>query len=324
MPRHDPLPRAIATGPFSVREGFDAGATKKRLRGADLARPFHGIRTLKQATAPDAARAHDYDNDALDLIIRRCSEYAPLLREGQHFSHLTAAVLWRIPLPGHVAESDPLHVTSTTPRNAPRGAGIVGHRAPPVAIHTRFGFPVSSPENTWLALASVGTPVDELIVAGDALVLDPAQLDPRDIRPYTTIDRLATALAHYVGRGKRAAVEAIRQVRQGAESRQETRLRLLVVRAGFPEPVLQAQILDAAGRPIGRGDLYYPEFRTILEYDGQHHRTNDRQYESDLARVERFTRSDYEYVRVTKSRMQSPRVVISLLDNALRVRGWTG
>ena len=317
MPRHDPLPRALASGPFSVREGFDAGATKKRLRGADLVSPFHGIRTLASAstTAPD---------DALSLTIRRCSEYAPLLREGQYFSHLTAAVLWRIPLPGYVTEADPLHVTSTTPRNAPRGAGIVGHRAPPAAIHSRFGFPVSSPEDTWLALASAGTPVDELIVAGDALVLDPAQLDPRDIRPYSTIDRLAAALAQYSGRGKRAAVEAVRLVRQGAESRQETRLRLLVVRAGFPEPVLQAQILDAAGRPIGRADMYYPEFRTILEYDGQQHRTDDRQYESDLARVERFTRADYEYVRVTRNRIRSQNLVISLLDRALRSRGWTG
>ena len=316
MPRHDPLPRALTFRPFSVADGFAAGATKKRLLGPDLDRPFRGIRTPKSFRTVTA-------QDDLSLTIRRCSEYAPRLLPGQYFSHLTAAVLWRMPLPRHVAPTDPLHVTSTIPRNAPRSVGIAGHRAPPATIHTRFGFPVSSPEDTWLALASIFS-ADELIVAADALVLDPEVLDPRDIRPYSTIENLIAAFDSFAGRGKRAAAEALPQIRQGAESPRETLLRLLAVRAGYPEPVLQAQILDADGRFIARGDMFYPEYRTVFEYDGQQHRTDDVQYESDLGRSENIKKADYEHVRITKRRFRSPRMVIALLDEALRRRGWRG
>ena len=51
----------------------------------------------------------------------------------------------------------------------------------------------------------------------------------------------------------------------------ETRLRLLLIRAGLPRPVLQHRLVDGRGFPIARLDLAYVAHRLGVEYDGQHH-----------------------------------------------------
>ena len=52
----------------------------------------------------------------------------------------------------------------------------------------------------------------------------------------------------------------------------ETRLRMLLVLSGLPRPAAQVPLHDRSGRFIGRPDLYYPEHRLGLEYDGTTHR----------------------------------------------------
>lgn len=57
-----------------------------------------------------------------------------------------------------------------------------------------------------------------------------------------------------------------------SESVMESQLRMLLVLAGLPRPQAQAGLHDAHGRPIGRADLFYPEARLVIEYDGVNHR----------------------------------------------------
>src|SRR3989440_12745302 len=52
----------------------------------------------------------------------------------------------------------------------------------------------------------------------------------------------------------------------------ETRLRMELIRARLPVPCVQADIADAAGNFIGRADLYYPDRRRLIEYDGENHK----------------------------------------------------
>jgi len=56
------------------------------------------------------------------------------------------------------------------------------------------------------------------------------------------------------------------------ESPMESRLRMLLVLGGLPRPQAQTRIHDRQGRFVGRLDLYYPEHRLGLEYDGAIHR----------------------------------------------------
>jgi hypothetical protein len=57
-----------------------------------------------------------------------------------------------------------------------------------------------------------------------------------------------------------------------SESPMESRLRMLLVLAGLPRPVAQMSLHDAKGHFLGRPDLYYPDHRLGIEYDGATHR----------------------------------------------------
>jgi very-short-patch-repair endonuclease len=54
----------------------------------------------------------------------------------------------------------------------------------------------------------------------------------------------------------------------------ETRLRMLLVLAGLPRPQAQVKLFDETGQFIGRPDLYYPEAKLGIEYDGGTHRAS--------------------------------------------------
>jgi very-short-patch-repair endonuclease len=83
-----------------------------------------------------------------------------------------------------------------------------------------------------------------------------------------------------------------------AESPMETRLRWLLIQRGLPRPQVQVNLGDERNG-IGRVDLYYPQARLILEYDGDNHRDRlvaDNRRQNLLLnagfRLLRFTASD--------------------------------
>ncbi|MGW9630297.1 endonuclease domain-containing protein [Agromyces sp. NPDC055520] len=283
MPQRIPIPDALRDRAFTTVEGLSAGLGEGRLRGSDLTRPFHGIRIVVEASDP----------------VARCRSYLPRLRDGQFFSHETAARLWGVPLPTPFDPSAPLHVSSFAPERPPRTRGVVGHELRPgrVDVVTRSGMPVADAASTWLQLATA-LRLDDLVAAGDHLVLDPAVLDPRDIRPHLPLHELLEAARKYRGRGRRLAVEAARLVRIGAESRPESLLRLLLLRAGLPEPELNFVVIGADGGFVARVDLAYPRVKVAVEYDGDQHRTSTRQYDHDIARFDRLHDLGWHVVRV--------------------------
>ena len=187
----------------------------------------------------------------------------------------------------------------------------------------RRGVPTSDPVSTWLAIASVVS-LDELVVAADHLILDPYQLDPWDIRPFTSFTALVAAVQKFHGRGARRAASALDLVRQGAESRPETLLRLLLQRAGLPESEPNREVRDDAGRWLGRADLVYPAFRTVVEYDGDQHRMDRAQYEKDIIRWERFIAADWRVVKVRAGGLfATPEATVQRVRSALLAGGWT-
>jgi very-short-patch-repair endonuclease len=268
-----PLSDEFGSRPFNVRAARAAGWGEGRLRGPDLQRPFHGVRPA----APTDAEA----------------AYAPRFRPGDRFSHTSAGRIWGIPLPHGF---DDVHVSSADPSRV-RATGVIGHRSHRVEIVSRHGLPVSDPASTFRELASLLS-ISELVAAGDHLVLEPRILDPLDVRPYITLDELTRRLREPGGRGIRRARAALDLVRVGAESPQETRLRLLARDAGLPEPVLQFELRDRRGRRIGAFDLAWPEARLIAEYDGDQHRTSTSQYERDIERFDRAAEEGWLVIRV--------------------------
>ena len=86
------------------------------------------------------------------------------------------------------------------------------------------------------------------------------------------------------------------ELAEPAESPMETRLRWLLTNAGLPRPEVQTNLHDARGRFVGRGDLYYPESRLVIEYDGTNHR--DRLVEDDRRQNE-LVAAGYQLLRFT-------------------------
>lgn len=315
MPKRVDLPPNLLGRPFAVNEARDAEVGEGRLRGRDLARPFHGIR------APVSDPREGNDRVAL---LRHCRAYAPLLRPGQFFSHLTAARLWNCPLPFEFTAGEPLHVSTLAPARAPRSRGIVGHQLPGDRAETtrRHGLPIVDASSTWCQLASM-LPLDDLVAVGDALVLDPLVLDPLDLRPYLTLEQLRDRSANWHGHGCRAAQSALLLIRGGAESRPESLLRLLIARSALPEPEVNVDVTDTAGRVLGRGDLVYRRWRTVVEYDGDEHRTSSRQYDRDITRIENFAHAEWRVVRVRKRGLfGTPQATIARIERVLRAAGW--
>lgn len=86
-------------------------------------------------------------------------------------------------------------------------------------------------------------------------------------------------------------------VDRGAESPRETYLRLLLIRGGLPRP--QTQIpLYANGSVVAYLDMGWPELMVGVEYDGDHHRSDRRQYVRDIRRQELVEELGWRLVRV--------------------------
>ena len=109
---------------------------------------------------------------------------------------------------------------------------------------------------------------------------------------------------HRGSRGVRKARAAVELIRVGADSPPETRLRLALVRAGLPEPVLNHVVWGedswgGPGSPVLWPDAAYPQWRIALQYEGAHHNGED-QYLRDIRRADTAARSGWLEVRVSR------------------------
>lgn len=120
-------------------------------------------------------------------------------------------------------------------------------------------------------------------------------LDVRDVRS------LAAATT---GRGCRRARTAAALADGLAGSPQETRLRLLLHRAGLPPPVAQHSVLD--GRVfVARVDFAWPEQRLAPEYDGLWH-AEPGQFAAGRRRLDRLLAAGRRVLFVTAADLYRP------------------
>jgi hypothetical protein len=157
--------------------------------------------------------------------------------------------------------------------------------------------------------------VDDLVIMGDGLL--------RRIRPACTLHDLSLAVAQTRRqRGHLRLHEALALVRPETDSARETMLRLICTRAGFPEPELNGLILNAFGAPIAHGDLVYRKYQTILEYDGGHHREDERQFHIDIVRLDELMEENWRVIRVDKQLMARTATLLGKIETALERGGW--
>ena len=299
-------PKRIVFPPraFTVAEARANGVSPKRLRARDLATPFHGIRL--------GAGWQDGLPPAM-VFEERCRALAQTLPAEAAFSHETAAALHGLPLPTSMQNS-PLNVTVPRGRRAPHRNGVIGHQATLSHgdVDARFGFGVTTPERTWCDLAAVLS-LAPLVAVGDRLI-------HRDL-PRTDLDRLALAVGnHGSRRGARLLGQALPLLDDGSESPMESWQRVIIILAGLPTPVTNYEVFDARGVFVARVDLAYPALKISMDYEGDHHRTDKRQWRRDIARFRRLRTIGWDAKRYTADDLASPDEFIADLAASILAR----
>jgi very-short-patch-repair endonuclease len=128
----------------------------------------------------------------------------------------------------------------------------------------------------------------------------------------------STDLAAYVqnhsgDKGIQRLRRAARLADPRSESPMETRLRIAIIKARLPQPRVQAELHDANGQFVSRADLYYPDRRLVIEYDGDNHR--DRLV-SDLRRQNALVNASYHLLRFTAADLRAPNSVAAQVRQA--------
>ena len=288
------------TRPFSRSSAQAAGITLRSLLGPTYHKVVYNRYVL--ATVPIT----------LELRAQAALEVSP---RASYLSHHTAARLWGAVVP----ESPDVHVsvlarTAQSARSVRQGLRSHLMVAEPATTVLR-GLRVSTPEQAFLDLAGAGLDLVDLVVAGDSLV--------KGCR--TSPEKLVAASAAWRGAGAKRARAAARRVRAGVDSPMETRLRLLLVLAGLPEPEVNLMFRHPDGSWKRRFDLAYPGLTLIVEYDGRQHAENTQQWQHDLKRREELDALGWRIIIVTKDDLrQRPEEVLDRVRDAMRSRGATG
>lgn len=300
MAARRPLPDHLHDMSFTQRDLHDAAIPRQRVRAGDITPVGRGLYRHAEATPRDwAFYGHQAPGHGLEV-----TDLHALLRHhaAAILSHGTAAQIYSIPLPPRLITERTVHLSMPSDSHRVRRRHMSTHRTrlAPEDHAERLGLRLTSPERTWIDLASLAPTLsrDDLVIAGDYLVQRPWVMGVGRTDPMSTIQRLHKALER---RGRFAGIttarEALQLVRVGADSPPETRTRLAMVDAGLPEPQLQvpADLLDSYSP---RADLGLVEWKIALQYEGAYHRDADQQA-ADARRDAWFQSRGWLVIKVT-------------------------
>lgn len=257
--------------PFLRADGLENGLTEKVLRGPGYRRLFRNV-LVSAATPPSA--------------VQRVQGALALQCEEAWASHASAARVKGAPIPTIADE----HVSVGHQKMRRHHKGLRCHVGDPTGVVVEHGLRVSGDVPMFIELGGQLGLVD-LVVVGDWLVR----------RRGLTPERLLAACERSRHRDARKALAAARFVRADVDSPMETRLRLLLVLAGLPEPVVNLVVRDETGEVIRRYDLSYPVVRVAVEYNGKLHVEVVENWEDDLERRADMDEDDWRLVVVIGS-----------------------
>lgn len=282
--------------PFTRADAVAAGITSKMLRGSRFRRIFRGVYVRADVEETPLQRA-----EAALRLFRGKDAVA---------SHATAARIYGVPLPALPDE----HVTVLTAGNRREYDGIRVHLAKETRVRDVGDIQVSSYDRMFVELADLLTLVD-LVVVGDNLARR-RLITPESLREHCAASTHPSA---------RRAARAAALVRRDVDSPMETRLRLLLVFAGLPEPEVNRKLRDVDGEVRRRFDLSYPVVKVIVEYDGRQHIERIEQWESDLERREEIDDGGWRILVVTSKGIYAhPEETVLRVWRLLRARGLAG
>ena len=275
-------PRELARrrGPFTVDEARQAGLRWVDLQTSEWTRVGYG--QYASSELPYDARLK-----LLAVAQRMPANYA--------FSGRTA--LWLLDLDPVFVE--PIEVTISRDIPVRARAGVRLRRAAIVEseVIVRHGFRLTSAMRTACDLGSQRDLV-EAVVAVD-MTLHAGLVKLADLERHTSTNPGS--------KGIRRLRRAVRLAEPESASPPETRLRIHLIKGRLPRPSVQTKLYDTEGRFLGRVDLYYPDRKLAMEYDGANHK--DR-LDEDLARQNAILSAGFHLLRFGASDLRNPREVV--------------
>jgi len=196
-------------------------------------------------------------------------------------------------------------------RHSPPGIVIRSWSLRPDECQMVRGIRVTTPARTAYDVGC-SFPAKRAIPMLDAL-LNATRVPPAEV--------LKIADANPGARGIRRLRSTLALVDGGAESPQETRLRLMLTGANLPPPETQIEFRNAFGEVRIRVDMGWREWRVAVEYDGEQHWTDARQRAWDLERIALLEGLGWVVVRVSADMMSRPGVIVERVRAKLRAAG---
>nr|WP_197515308.1 hypothetical protein [Mycobacterium sp. 1245805.9] len=248
--------------------------------------------------------------------------YLPNGAEPSLEQRITAAWLWSkrsATIVGAAAAA--LHGSKWIPANVPIELNQANTR-PPLGVLTRRdaladgetqvmgGRTVTTPERTAFDIGRRGA-IRSAVVRLDALARATG---------FKTEDVLRIAKCHPHAPGLRRLEAALQLVDPGSASPRESYLRMLLIDAGLPRPQTQIPVLGVDGMPVAHIDVGWDEYMVGVEYDGDQHQTDRRQYVYDIQRLETLERMGWIIVRVVAEDHRAN--IVRRVRAALIERGW--
>jgi len=283
--------------PFTTAQALAFGLTRADLKGPQYVQVLHGVHAPAFAMVPSV---RTLTRVRAALLTHPATAVA---------SHGSAARVLGAPVPSEEVE----HVTVAHEDHRRRRIGVRCHVS---ALDRRdvevlSGIRITAPHRLFVDLAQCLALVD-LVVVGDWLVAR-GRMSTESLTAYC-----ARATTPHVALARRAAA----YVRERVESPMETRLRLLLVLAGLPEPEVNRELRDGSGFLVTRLDLSWRHVKVAVEYDGRQHLASTAQWERDVERRDDLTAAGWVVITVTASGIhRNPEDTIRRVHEALVSRG---
>jgi len=260
---------------------------------------------------PDTSGLDDYNARRIRFMTQVRAITAPYAGSAVALFGATALQALGVALPARLENWDSYHLL--VPRGAyqPERRSVIVHRASDFNVWRRSNeLTFLNPVDHWAQLRGSQ---DELIEVGDGLV--------RRQHPLLTTRQLRHRLGDLAGAyGIDAVRRAARWVVPGTDSLYETRLRLIIIRAGLPRPAVNLPVfVPSVGRTYHL-DLGYEAERIGVEFDGLIHVGNRRQMEIDAVRRRDLQDAGWYLISVTASQLANPAQFLQPLERALILR----
>jgi hypothetical protein len=291
VPRRPAVPLELTRGPFTVAQARRAGLSRWHLEGKSWRRVGPRI----------YAWVGLVDTPILKLEAAHLS-----MPPGAAFSGRTAAWLHGL----DVSPCEPIEMILPSAADGLGRNGVLVHRVAldDSEVEVKRGFRTTSLLRTIFDFSWKLSLVEAVVIADMAL--------------HAGMVRHAELTEWIECRAGVKGVKSARRVLEladpASESPMETRLRLLLVLGGLPRPEAQVRLHDDQGRFLGRPDLFYPDHRLGLEYDGTTHRTS---LADDNRRQNRLLAAGIRLLRFTAGDLlNSPEAVVTQVRGMLSTR----